>query len=100
MRSLPLVFSVFSLGAALASGCGGGEQPSGSSASTSSGTGGAGPPSFCAGKTSFVYDPASQQVDAFPDDFFSVDDESSATGMRVHMVLGDNVVKPASGPTF
>src|SRR5262245_46467702 len=93
MRSLPVLLSTLSLGAALAWGCGGGDQPTGSSDSTSSsssssgsgggGGGGAAPPGFCDGPTSFLYDPASKQVNAFPDDFFTVDDAASATGLRV-----------------
>jgi dienelactone hydrolase len=72
---------------------------SASSSSSSSGTGGA-EGSYCTGKTSFVYDPASKNVTAFPDDYFTVDDATSPTGLRVHMALGDNVAGPATGPTF
>jgi len=92
----------------IAAACGGVDnQPTGSGGSTSSSSTSSAessssgmPPGFCAGTTSAVYDPLSGQVHAFPDDFFTIDDATTPTGLRVHMVLGDNVQKPASGPTF
>lgn len=55
---------------------------------------------FCDGATSLIYDPLRPSTDAFPDDFYSVEDDSTATGMRVHMVDGDNIVLPAAAVPF
>ena len=50
--------------------------------------------------TTTVYDPLARTLQAFPDDYWSVDDAASATGMRVHLVDGDNMVLPASNKPF
>ncbi len=47
-----------------------------------------------------IYDPAAGDLDAFPDDYFTVDDASSLTGLRVHTVVGDNIVLPPEASSF
>ena len=110
MKSLLLLAAPLSLAGFVAWGCGGVEQtPSsaatttGSTGTTSSGTGGSGggggAPTYCAGKTTLIDDPMSGQA-PFPDDAFTIDDPSAVTGVRVHLVPGENYPIPASGPTF
>jgi dienelactone hydrolase len=75
-------------------------------ASGASGSGGAVRPGippakgFCNESTAFVYDPASRRLDAFPDDFFTMDDPSSLTGQRVHMVVGENLDESDAHPAY
>lgn len=57
-------------------------------ADTSSSTGE--PMGFCMGTTVLQYDPAAKQIDAFPDDYFTVDDDGM-TGVRVDLRPGENV---------
>ena len=64
------------------------------------GASGAPPAEFCDGKTIANYDPQAGGTDIFPDDFFTIDDASSATGLMVHMVAGENIVVPPSGDAF
>ncbi len=49
------------------------------------------PPKFCAGTTTFDYDPASSYADmtAFPDDFYTVPDAASPAGLRVKVELSN-----------
>jgi pimeloyl-ACP methyl ester carboxylesterase len=110
VKAIPL-FASIGCAAALGWGCSGNDSQtsttvsSSSSASSSSGSGGGGggaggSVAFCQGKTELLYDPGSKQVDAFPDDYFSVDDASTVTGERVAMVLDKDVAPPASGASF
>ncbi len=62
--------------------------------------GAAGALAFCDGSTSVIYDPTAHTIDAFPDDYFTQDDASAVTGLRVHTKLGDNLDVPASAQTF
>ena len=57
-------------------------------ADTSSSTGE--PMGFCMGTTVLQYDPAAKRIDAFPDDYFTVD-EDTVTGVRVDLRPGENV---------
>src|SRR5262245_56551728 len=115
MRHTLVLIGSFALVAALTASCGGGGNETtqagattgsgatgggGSGGTGGTGGGGAPPAAFCEGKTSLRYDPLAGDITAFPDDFFTIDDATTATGLRVHMILGDNVPKPASGPTF
>ncbi len=108
MKSSLLVAAPLPLAALLAWGCGGVEQtPTSATTTGTSGTttgtgaGGAGgeAPSYCDGKTTLIADPMSGQA-PFPDDAFTVDDPSAVTGLRVHVVPGENFPAPATGPTF
>lgn len=103
MRLALALLGTLALGGSLAFGCGGdGEQQTSATASGSGGSSG-GPPApkaFCEGATTLLYDPLAGQVTSFPDDFFTIDDPTTPTKLRVHMVLGENIPKPPSGPTF
>jgi dienelactone hydrolase len=54
---------------------------------------------FCAGPTELVYEPLAGRVDAFPDDFFTVD-EATPTGVRVDMRPGENVILEGNATAF
>jgi hypothetical protein len=43
------------------------------------------------------YDPFDGSADIFPDDFFTVD-ANNATGVRVDMIVGDNITLPPTAP--
>jgi pimeloyl-ACP methyl ester carboxylesterase len=60
------------------------------------GVGGAAP--TC--ETELIYDPLAGAVDLFPDHFFTVDDATMPTGLRVHMVPGDNIVVEPDAERF
>ncbi len=47
---------------------------------------------FCQGSTAFVYEPQSGALHAFPDDYFTVDDNTALTGLRLNMKAGENIV--------
>jgi len=51
------------------------------------------PPEFCDGSTFAFYAPNEQWLDTFPDDFFTIDDGTTATGVRVNMTAA-NVALP------
>lgn len=99
--------------AAILAGCGGSTDAEPSGAAGGGGAGGDGgtgaddagsdadaAPSFCTGATSLVYDPLAQSIMAWPDDYWTVDDATSATGLRVKTKAGDNLVVPASAQAF
>lgn len=44
--------------------------------------------SFCDGPTRLMYDPPSGDYDTFPDDYYTVEDSATRTGIRVAMVPG------------
>lgn len=54
------------------------------------GVGGAGAGGGVSCPVELVYDPLAGSLDIFPDDFFTVDD-AGPTGVRVHIVPGDNL---------
>jgi hypothetical protein len=62
-------------------------QPTSETADSSSS---GGPVAFCAGPTALQYDPAAARIDAFPDDVFTVD-EDTPSGVRVDLRPGQNV---------
>jgi pimeloyl-ACP methyl ester carboxylesterase len=66
-------------------------------ADTSSSTGE--PAGFCMGTTVLQYDPAAKRVDAFPDDYFTVDDDGM-TGVRVDLRPGENVTLDGASMSF
>lgn len=47
---------------------------------------------FCEGPTRIAYAPESGRVDAFPDDYFTVEDPTTPTGLRVSMLPDHDVV--------
>jgi dienelactone hydrolase len=99
---LPLIF-VVSFAGFLGTACGGDpdDTSSGTSSSSSSGTGGSGGGvAFCQGATAVLYDPLAKSLQAFPDDFFTVDDPATKTGLRVATVPDQDVVLPASAAPF
>lgn len=55
---------------------------------------------FCDGETTWMWDPASKDLHAFPDDYFTTDDASSLTGVKVDMRPGQNVRVPAVASNF
>jgi hypothetical protein len=57
------------------------------------------PASYCAGPTALVYDPLAMRLDAFPDDVFTVD-EDTATGVRVDLRPGENIVLDEAAMPF
>lgn len=85
-------------GAGGASGAAGAAGIAGAAGSDAGGAAGA--LAFCDGATSLIYDPTAHNIDAFPDDFFTVDDSTSATGVRVHTKAGENLDVPASAKSF
>lgn len=52
---------------------------------------------FCESSTTFEYAPETGALLNFPDDYFTVDDPDSMTGLRIHAVPGDNLVADAMG---
>lgn len=58
------------------------------------------PVEFCDGATTLLYAPTEGDLAAFPDDFWTVDDASSATGLRVRMEDGDNLKVPSTMSRF
>jgi len=53
---------------------------------------------FCDGPTRLIYNPSSGDYDTFPDDYYTAEDPTTRTGLRVAMVPGiDLVVDPAVG---
>ncbi|MEM6991030.1 MAG: hypothetical protein AAF721_11045 [Myxococcota bacterium] len=56
-------------------------------------------PAFCEGMTEVLYDPLAGGLDAYPDDFYSVDADTP-TGMRVDMRLGENVILSETAAGF
>jgi hypothetical protein len=72
---------------------------SGGGGGASAGSGGAGP-TFCAGPSTIPYDPLSGVINIWPDDFWTVDDTTTLTGKRVHVVVGDNFMLPPEGKQF
>ena len=101
------------LAAAIGAGCGDDESvtPAAATGATggTGGTGGAGgaggaggmPAAFCSGPTALIYDPVtSKAADAWPDDYWSVDDTAAVTGLRVKIVDGDNFVLPEASQRF
>jgi len=64
-------------------------------ASSSSG----GPEGFCAGATLLQYDPAALRIDAFPDDVFTVD-EDTPSGVRVDLRPNENVMLDEASMPF
>lgn len=52
---------------------------------------------FCEGSTTFEYAPETGALLNFPDDYFTVDDPDSLTGLRMHAVPGDNLQADAQG---
>lgn len=57
------------------------------------------PPAQCEGLTHMVYDPMAGQLDAYPDDFYTVADDTP-TGRRVDLRLGENVTLTGTAQTF
>ena len=59
---------------------------------------------YCKGPTRMIYDPPSGDPNTFPDDYYTLDDPTTITGLRVHMIPGENVVIPETisdyAPTF
>ncbi len=55
------------------------------------GGGGDGIP-FCDGPTRQIYNPSTGDYDTYPDDYFTVEDSSTRTGLRVAMVPGVDLV--------
>src|SRR5204863_4281649 len=55
---------------------------------------------FCTGSTVALYDPAAKKIDAWPDDFWSIDDPVTATKRRLHVVPGENIDVPPGAMTF
>lgn len=47
---------------------------------------------FCDGPTRLIYDPPSGEYDTFPDDYYTVEDSTTRTGIRVAMVPGVDIV--------
>lgn len=66
---------------------------------SSSGGTGPGPATFCDGPTSLIYDPLAGQLDAYPDDFYTVAADTP-TGRRVDLRVGDNVLLTGNAETF
>ena len=46
---------------------------------------------FCEGSTRNAYAPESGRIDAFPDDYFTVEDPVTPTGLRVSMLPDQDV---------
>jgi pimeloyl-ACP methyl ester carboxylesterase len=57
------------------------------------------PGGFCMGPSMLQYDPLAQRIDAFPDDFFTVDDDG-VTGVRVDLRPGENVTLDGASMSF
>lgn len=76
---------------------GSGSSGPGSSGSADTTTGG--PATFCAGPTVLQYDPLAMRLDAFPDDFFTVD-EDTPSGVRVDLRPGENVALDGASMPF
>ncbi len=104
----------YALGLAWFGGCGGDQgvvadattaaattaDASTSGPSTSDGSSSTGAPEgFCVGPTVLQYDPAARRIDAFPDDVFTVEADT-ATGLRVDLRPGENVVLDAASTPF
>ncbi|MFH2005302.1 MAG: hypothetical protein ABI333_01830 [bacterium] len=70
------LLSILTLGLALAA-CGDGEPR---------------PLPFCEGQTRLIYDPPSGDYNTYPDDYFTVEDPATRTGLRVAMVPGVDIV--------
>lgn len=66
-----------------------------SSADTTTG----GPATWCVGPTALQYDPLALRIDAFPDDVFTVD-EDTTTGVRVDLRPGENVALDGASMPF
>lgn len=58
------------------------------------------PAEYCAGATTWLWDPPSKRLDAFPDDAFTSELPGSLTGVRVSLVPGLNLDVPASLSRF
>ena len=99
-RALPLLTLAFAL-----TSCGGetdttvvtSSSPNGGAAGAAGAT--SAPVSPCTGSP-LVYDPLSRTVDLWPDDVWTIDDATSKTGVRVHVVPGDNLDVPAKAQGF
>jgi pimeloyl-ACP methyl ester carboxylesterase len=46
------------------------------------------------------YDPGSGVVNIWPDDYWTVDDPTTMTGKKLHIIPGDNFILPGDGATF
>jgi hypothetical protein len=66
-------------------------------AAGAAGSGGGGTLALCTGTTVAPYDPASGDITIWPDDFWAVEDPTTPTGKRLHVVPGENFTLPASG---
>ncbi len=117
LRSRTRIAALLALGSALLLACGDDAGPSGQDGTAdSTGTMGAGtlaetslspdtsstsgePEGFCMGATVLQYDPLAQRIDAFPDDVFTVD-EDTATGVRVDFRPGENLALEGVSASF
>ncbi len=75
-----------------------GQDPTTGVDSSDDGTG-PGPAAFCAGPTSMLYDPIGGQLDAYPDDFYTVAADTP-TGRQVDLRVGGNVLLSGNAETF
>jgi acetyl esterase/lipase len=76
-----------------------GSPDAGEGETPDAGSGPVEPAIFCPGSTALIYDPLARQLAAFPDDFWTDDDASTATGVKVHL-KSDNFAAPASLSRF
>lgn len=55
---------------------------------------------FCDGDTTWLWDPPSKNLYAFPDDYFTIDDATSLTGVKVDLRPAQNVIVPPVASNF